>query len=789
MRRRELRLALVCYGGVSLAVYMYGMTREIQKLVRASKVLHRLDLADRSNSTYVESNPDRDRETDSEVVYFDLLKEIARFVDLRVVVDVVAGASAGGINAVMLSRALAHDLPMDAYRELWLRYADVAELMDPARRPRKWDKWYLRPVIRHLSGRLLRRVLSDNESREKFSLFIRSPWFRPPFSGDRLCQFLLDALEGVGRQCDPAESLLPVGHKLECLITVTDFYGYPQALPINNPSLVYEREHRHTWRFIHLQTKSGEQISDLQWENIPGLAAAARASSSYAGAFMPFQIAEIDRAVRKRNGTWPTRDDFFRKNLLALTNAGGDPCDAFFIDGGVVNNKPFAQAIGALRTHPAHRQTDRRIVYIEPNPDTDPGRLSGPMPGFVGTLRAALSGIPRKEPIIDDLEWLEEFNGRIRNIKGILEANRSHVAGLIQGFLGGRRNYRPDADKLTRLRARANRVAARDAGYTYAAYSHLKVAELLDGIAALLVRLCRCNTNSRTRIELRSVIGDWAGAHDIISYQHAQDHEARVGFLERFDLGFRMRRLRFTIRAMNDLYQASWLDDKASADLDYSKSRVYELLAELATRLRVSYYSTTLANDSETLIAGGSPDSAELLPILDRLAAELGLVAIDRVADELWAELCKTIQSLEIRRELLTSYLGFPFFDVTTYPLIEGRDPHELGVIKVDRISPADALTIRPGGARATLKGTGLSHFGAFFSRGHRENDYLWGRLHAADRLVDIVLSAVPEAQDIDRLDIKIRLFEAILDAERDHLTLSSELLSQVAREVAALRR
>ena len=29
MREKELRLALVCYGGISLAVYMHGITNEI----------------------------------------------------------------------------------------------------------------------------------------------------------------------------------------------------------------------------------------------------------------------------------------------------------------------------------------------------------------------------------------------------------------------------------------------------------------------------------------------------------------------------------------------------------------------------------------------------------------------------------------------------------------------------------------------------------------------------------------------------------------------------------------
>src|SRR5262249_36096281 len=33
---KELRLGLVCYGGVSLAIYMHGITKEIHRAVRAS---------------------------------------------------------------------------------------------------------------------------------------------------------------------------------------------------------------------------------------------------------------------------------------------------------------------------------------------------------------------------------------------------------------------------------------------------------------------------------------------------------------------------------------------------------------------------------------------------------------------------------------------------------------------------------------------------------------------------------------------------------------------------------
>ena len=36
---KELRLGLVCYGGSSLAIYMHGVTKEVQRLVKGSALL------------------------------------------------------------------------------------------------------------------------------------------------------------------------------------------------------------------------------------------------------------------------------------------------------------------------------------------------------------------------------------------------------------------------------------------------------------------------------------------------------------------------------------------------------------------------------------------------------------------------------------------------------------------------------------------------------------------------------------------------------------------------------
>ena len=100
VKEKELRFALVCYGGVSLAVYMHGITKEILKLARASAALHAIaDRAKRPTASFFDTRDRTDPEYDSEAIYFDLLRDIGRTVDLRVIVDILAGASAGGSAA------------------------------------------------------------------------------------------------------------------------------------------------------------------------------------------------------------------------------------------------------------------------------------------------------------------------------------------------------------------------------------------------------------------------------------------------------------------------------------------------------------------------------------------------------------------------------------------------------------------------------------------------------------------------------------------------------------------
>lgn len=62
------------------------------------------------------------------------------------------------------------------------------------------------------------------------------------------------------------------------------------------------------------------------------------------------------------------------------------------------------------------------------------------------------------------------------------------------------------------------------------------------------------------------------------------------------------------------------------------------------------------------------------------------------------------------------------------------------------------------------LEGIAILHFGAFFKRGWRENDYLWGRLDGSARLLRMLLG------DDDK-GLRERAFAAIVSAEEKDLT------------------
>ena len=749
----ELRLALVCYGGVSLAVYMHGITKELWHVVRASRSLR--DAADPPSP--------------SARVYADLLDEVAERsgTQVRVLIDIVAGASAGAINGVFLAQAIATGQSLDPLTDLWLRSADIEALIAPDAAPSsRFSRVWALPVAWMAAGRSGEALESvdpatRDEVRAKLAHFVRSRWFEPPFSGPGFTGLLLDAFQAMAK-APKGERLLPPGQPLDLFVTVTDFTGHPERLRLNSPPEVVETEHRLVVRF----TDHGRPCETLA--HPAELAFAARSTSSFPGAFPPFTVAELDGVLADRRQRWPSRKPFLSR-VLPRQFAAGTAERTVLIDGSVLANAPFGPAIDALRARPARRPVDRRFLYIDPSPG-EKYRLAGghgETPGFFATILGALSDLPRKQPIRDNLEAIAERSERIERMRRVVAAIRPEVEAEVQSLFGRTLFLdRPTPGRLAAWRRRAQQGAAASAGYGHAAYGHLKLAGVRDTVTDLLCALAHGSGEARRR-RMEDRLATELATRGLDEAPFAgSTSDAAIDFLRRFDIRFRIRRLRLLARRLGEADEAT---------LQAMRDAVYESLS-----------AYLLAEQPES-----HPGLRELVrgrdgALLDALSASLDLTRLDAEAD---ARIAGALAELpkEARRTLLLTYLGFPYFDVATLPLLQGEGLDEFDPIKVDRIAPDDAKAIRGGGAEATLKGIQFGNFGAFFSRAYRENDYLWGRLHGAERAIDIIVSTLPPDGRLRAgrvAAIKRRAFLAILAEEEPRLTAVPDLCAALRREI-----
>ncbi len=794
MKEKELRLALVCYGGVSLAVYMHGITKEIQKLVRASSLLHReQDLSTRLQSTYRSVNQDHNRETDTEAVYYDILRTIGATMDMRVIVDIIAGASAGGINGIMLARAITEDLALDPLRTLWLENADVEKLLDPDAISSKWSKFYMRPILWLLN--IIRKDGLDEELgkdvaievRMKLSRFIRSRWFKPPFSGVGFAKMLFEAVQSLGAPDPRSKALLPPGYPFDLFVTVTDFYGHQEILKLNSPAEIQEREHRMVLGFH----ESGRNVSgNRSLGDLADLAFAARCTASFPGAFPPATLAEMDRALRKCNYTWRGRTPFSRRAFADILASGGDPESAAFVDGSVLNNKPFGQAISALSSRPAYREVDRRIVYIEPNPMRSSSAGRGVSPGFFQSIRASLSDIPRNQPIRDDLDWLATRSDQAKRTRQVLEGMSDDVDAAIEKALEQLQSELAlDAAYLKSWRNIVHQLAAQSSGFAYGPYVELKVSRVKHELCLHLSDFLRARPGTSAlqpvtaRVSLWSDILGLTALGRIIAPKQDEPAPNWVTFLGDFDLSYRVRRLRFLIRRLNSLYA----DDSANlmhASIDSAKQKIYAALAPFVTRLGNEWLSEAERDAIATSLRNQNRQDATAI---EQYRSALDLRALDAVTDQVVSAILSGDVPEIVRLTIMRAYLGFSFYDIAMLPMLQSDGLDEFDAIKVDRISPEDCSALRRGNAISMLKGIRFGNFGAFFSRAYRENDYLWGRLHGAERLIDIVLSSI-DSDMITHAQVetwKLEAFRAIIAREKSHLPRISSTLDQLERELA----
>ncbi|KAK0359568.1 hypothetical protein LTR94_030806, partial [Friedmanniomyces endolithicus] len=189
---------------------MHGLVKEVWHIARASRAMQD------------ESEP----LSGSAGVYQTMLHELATLsgIRLRVLVDIVAGASAGGINGVFLAQAIASGQSLDPLTDLWLDGADVERLIDAEAAPAsRFSKVWAMPLAWMAAGRSADQLeaLDDatrDEVKAKLSHFIRSRWFEPPFSGAGFTTMLLDAFDAMAA-APRGPRLLPDGQPLDLFVT------------------------------------------------------------------------------------------------------------------------------------------------------------------------------------------------------------------------------------------------------------------------------------------------------------------------------------------------------------------------------------------------------------------------------------------------------------------------------------------------------------------------------------------------------------------------------------------
>ncbi len=764
---REMRLALVCYGGVSLAIYMHGIAKEIQRLITASTAYDR----DQTRNPFTPGS--------TEHAWWKLLdQQAAGGVRKRIVVDIVSGTSAGGINGICLAKGIASNRSQDGLTKVWLERGDL---------------------------KLLFRGLRF------LPLQLRAAWFgldlasRPyavkaPLSGDHMSQWLLeafDAMDAGAPAFTDVDTLVPETQSIDLFVPVTDFHGRPRQVPIDSPKWIRDRSHRHVMKFR-------QDMTGTQFDNPHNamLAFAARATSSFPGGFAATSLNSFGEAVGRDISSHTTTAEFFPHYELAHA----DPSDNWFVDGGVLDNAPFASSIQAISTKPADTEVDRRLLYIEPDPSVAAMQETGKpaVPSWPSTVWGGLAGIPRQEPIVDDLVALAQRNQDVRRVRDVIETSFSTIKSEVRTLLGVGAHLPAalEVAQVNELHERATATAAEKAGFGYATYVRLRVRSSVEGFANVVSRAAHFPNDSYQAAFVIEVLRSWAERSGLLE-QSIGTTPAQRSFLEHLDIAYDERRIRFLISALNWWYRGGPSTPPRS-ELDSSKATLYRHLKTLQSiaptllecpsvaKAMLSIFDNhtiTTALDNQESMADFVARHQELLDEMHlEIQAQIDHVLapmIDTLHQDVLA-MCRDWNDDE-RDDFLVRYLGFPFWDVLVFPVQNLSGVTERDAVEVARLSPRD-VTLLSSPEESKLKGASFHHFGAFLTRPGRENDYLWGRLDAVERLVSLVVDD-PTKPGLTPQDLSAckELFSCVLDEEESKLTHIKPTLVDLRNKVTAL--
>lgn len=576
--KKQIKFAVVMYGGGSLAIYINGVAQELLKMAQATNspnndfsgttLIYRkialllsgnreaFDQVEKFQEEIAELSKNKTtsrNQAELENVRSQLQAELNKETTVEFIVDVLTGSSAGGINAVFLAKALVNGAKsMDDLQRLWLEQGDFAKLLND------------------------RQSVTDN------SLDVpKNP--ESLLNSQRMYLELLKALDGLDVQSDAAAACIKPTDLIDLYVTYTDFEGLPTNLVLSD-KIVLERVHKRVFNFRY-----DDGRNDFESINNPFLAFAARCTSSFPIAFEPMCLKNIDEIIQT---ALPERDSEksdcakWMNYFSDVTDENGNPVDwknRWFVDGGCLDNKPFGYAIDKLTQRTGEGIVERKLLYIEPKPESFRNtKNKGRKPNALENVFAQAAGLPSYETIREDLRRVIDRNRLIERV--------TRLTAEVEGDFDRNSDWlKIDADKsIDWSKADLNDVA-KEKGSAFIPYYRLRVSSTTDEIARLVTRYFNINDDSDYFNVLRTLIRIWREEtyQEYKSEKKADDiNKENIKtfneFLYQYDVEYRLRRLRFVLQKAEHMLRCK--DEIEKALSDFAEGEVSPEFAEQPDR-------------------------------------------------------------------------------------------------------------------------------------------------------------------------------------------------------------
>lgn len=565
---KEVRFAVVMYGGVSLAIYINGVAQELLKMCRATKndpkTLSSTEKLFRQIGVIL-ANEKLSKKLLEKSDSAEIEKEIEKSIDddsptVKFVVDILTGTSAGGINAIFLAKALANNQKIDSLKKLWIKQGDIGLLIN--------DK----------------KSVADND--------LDAPTkAKSLLNSDRMFIELVKAFEGM----DAEKASEPLVEEIDLFVPTTDFKGVVVPVRLLD-GIIEEKSFRQAFHFRFNKSdkeenEAGREIcrNDFTKKHNSMLAFASRATSSFPFAFEPMRLESALKVI----------EQCFEDGLAKAKNLTAD-CERFFpyivdkngekiewkdrdlIDGGVLDNKPFSHAISVLSQRRADFQVERKLLYIEPSPESFSNKnrkSSGEPPDVLENAIASLSSIPGYETIREDLEKLFERNRLIERVNTIINSAEEDVFRQLANSSGDKIFVDEKEKKSGDWWAKQGlEDVAELKGRAVLSYYRLRIASLTDDITRLVTKIIGIDDSSEYFALVRDLVRTWRTSRYKDYKDENQDRkETILGYLRNYDLSYRLRRLRFVQQKLSRLY---FFDNDFSDELRKRHDRLKTIRTE-----------------------------------------------------------------------------------------------------------------------------------------------------------------------------------------------------------------